>query len=304
MTPPGYVAATTNPWGLHPRLLPVRVEARRRADARRHPCRCDRPLSLPHPVRRHCDALWRRHRAVGLYEPGTYTVGRKAKWPRWTPTPQMIEREPEIYAQYADGMDPGPGNALGSRALYSPWQPRHLSAHPRHAGAAVHRQSGQFRLRVRMVMPHINDLYDQVETGVTAHHLSGRGRQRGTDGLNMITVKSKHFTLRTPKAGRFPPHGRCWAIRGAGGLLDDALSLRGTGRRISDETSRFPAGAARERDGHCRALPEPARSGFAAGGRLLLVRARRPVETTMLPLRTAEGRPICTATENRPATTG
>ncbi len=26
-----------------------------------------------------------------------------------------------------------------------------------------------------------------------------------------------------------------------------------------------------------------------------------PVETTMLPLRTAEGRPICTATENRPA---
>ena len=54
----------------------------------------------------------------GLYEPGTYTVGRKAKWPRWTPTPQMIEREPEIYAQYADGMDPGPGNALGSRALY------------------------------------------------------------------------------------------------------------------------------------------------------------------------------------------
>ncbi|MDX2288796.1 MAG: hypothetical protein NW217_08240 [Hyphomicrobiaceae bacterium] len=29
-----------------------------------------------------------------------------------------------------------------------------------------------------------------------------------------------------------------------------------------------------------------------------------PVETTMLPLRTAEGRPICTATENRPATTG
>jgi hypothetical protein len=29
-----------------------------------------------------------------------------------------------------------------------------------------------------------------------------------------------------------------------------------------------------------------------------------PVETTMLPLRTAEGRPICTATEDRPATTG
>jgi hypothetical protein len=29
-----------------------------------------------------------------------------------------------------------------------------------------------------------------------------------------------------------------------------------------------------------------------------------PVETTMLPLRTSEGRPICIATEDRPATTG
>jgi hypothetical protein len=29
-----------------------------------------------------------------------------------------------------------------------------------------------------------------------------------------------------------------------------------------------------------------------------------PVETTMLPLRTLEGRPICTATEDRPVTTG
>lgn len=29
-----------------------------------------------------------------------------------------------------------------------------------------------------------------------------------------------------------------------------------------------------------------------------------PVETTMLPLRTSEGRPICTATKDRPATTG
>ena len=28
VTPPGYDAATTNPWGLHPRLLPTRVEAR------------------------------------------------------------------------------------------------------------------------------------------------------------------------------------------------------------------------------------------------------------------------------------
>ena len=28
VTPPGYDPATTNPWGLHPRFLPARVEAR------------------------------------------------------------------------------------------------------------------------------------------------------------------------------------------------------------------------------------------------------------------------------------
>lgn len=52
-----------------------------------------------------------------LYEPGTYTIKRKVKWPHWTPTKNMIERNPE-YEQYADGMEPGPTNALGSRALY------------------------------------------------------------------------------------------------------------------------------------------------------------------------------------------
>ena len=30
----------------------------------------------------------------GLYEPGTYTIRRKAKWPNWTPTASMIAREP------------------------------------------------------------------------------------------------------------------------------------------------------------------------------------------------------------------
>ena len=30
----------------------------------------------------------------------------------------MIRREPEVYAKFADGMEPGPDNALGSRALY------------------------------------------------------------------------------------------------------------------------------------------------------------------------------------------
>ncbi|PZX18822.1 L,D-transpeptidase-like protein [Palleronia aestuarii] len=56
---------------------------------------------------------------AGLYEPGQFYVGAKKEWPSWRPTPDMVEREPELYAQYEeDGMPGGPGNPLGARALY------------------------------------------------------------------------------------------------------------------------------------------------------------------------------------------
>jgi len=54
----------------------------------------------------------------GLYEPGTYYVGRKARWPRWTPTPDMIKRNPAAYEKHAGGMEGGVANPLGARALY------------------------------------------------------------------------------------------------------------------------------------------------------------------------------------------
>lgn len=55
----------------------------------------------------------------GLYEPGAFFVGAKKEWPSWTPTPEMVERDPESYAQYAEeGMPGGPGNPLGARAVY------------------------------------------------------------------------------------------------------------------------------------------------------------------------------------------
>jgi lipoprotein-anchoring transpeptidase ErfK/SrfK len=49
---------------------------------------------------------------------GEATIARKAEWPRWTPTPAMIAREPDRYARFADGLPGGPGNPLGPRALY------------------------------------------------------------------------------------------------------------------------------------------------------------------------------------------
>jgi lipoprotein-anchoring transpeptidase ErfK/SrfK len=49
---------------------------------------------------------------------GEAKIGRKAEWPRWTPTPDMIAREPERYGPYRNGMAGGEGNPLGARALY------------------------------------------------------------------------------------------------------------------------------------------------------------------------------------------
>lgn len=54
----------------------------------------------------------------GLYEAGEYFIGAKKEWPAWTPTPDMIERDPESYARFADGMPGGINNPLGSRGLY------------------------------------------------------------------------------------------------------------------------------------------------------------------------------------------
>lgn len=169
VTPTNFDLGSTNPWGLHPRFLPVRVPAN--------------PGLTPGDV--HVDAVarylyhiqddgsaMRYGVAIGrddLYEPGVYTIRRKAKWPGWTPTDAMIKREPEKYARWADGMPPGPENALGSRALYlfvgnrDTYLRIHGTPAPRSIGTRA--SSGC----VRMVMPHINVLYDQVSTGVTAY---------------------------------------------------------------------------------------------------------------------------------------
>ena len=82
-----------------------------------------------------------------LYEPGIYVIRAKKEWPSWTPTPDMIERQPELYKQHEDGMPGGPGNPLGARAVSVPRQPRHLSADSRHQPAQHDRQGCVERLR-------------------------------------------------------------------------------------------------------------------------------------------------------------
>lgn len=54
----------------------------------------------------------------GLAFKGTGTIGRKAEWPSWTPTRNMIRTRPDLYAAFAGGLPGGLENPLGARALY------------------------------------------------------------------------------------------------------------------------------------------------------------------------------------------
>ncbi len=54
----------------------------------------------------------------GLSFRGNGVVGRKAEWPSWQPTANMIRTRPDLYAAYAGGLPGGLENPLGARALY------------------------------------------------------------------------------------------------------------------------------------------------------------------------------------------
>ncbi|WP_427025665.1 L,D-transpeptidase [Aureimonas ureilytica] len=51
---------------------------------------------------------------------GRAVIAYKRRWPRWTPPDSMVARQPELrpYSIANGGMDPGPRNPLGARALY------------------------------------------------------------------------------------------------------------------------------------------------------------------------------------------
>jgi lipoprotein-anchoring transpeptidase ErfK/SrfK len=101
----------------------------------------------------------------GLDFHGTVVVGSKQEWPRWIPTKEMIERSPEKYAQYADGMDGGPNNPLGARAIYlyegqkDTYLRIHGTTQPWTIGTAA--SNGCFR----MVNEHVIDLFSRVAVG-------------------------------------------------------------------------------------------------------------------------------------------
>jgi lipoprotein-anchoring transpeptidase ErfK/SrfK len=102
----------------------------------------------------------------GLYEGGEFTVGAKKVWPSWTPTREMIQREPELYQQHEDGMPGGLTNPLGARALYL-FQPGRgdtfLRIHGTHLPNTIGRRVSNGC--ARLVNAHIVEFYERVPLG-------------------------------------------------------------------------------------------------------------------------------------------
>jgi lipoprotein-anchoring transpeptidase ErfK/SrfK len=112
-------------------------------------------------------------REEGFNFSGPAIVGRKAEWPRWTPTRDMIAREPERYGPYAGGLEGGLENPLGARALYLHRDGRdtlyrlHGTNEPWSIGTMV--SSGC----VRFLNQDIIDLYRRVPVSTRVVVLSG-----------------------------------------------------------------------------------------------------------------------------------
>ena len=103
-------------------------------------------------------------RPEGMNFRGSAVIGRKEKWPHWTPTASMMAAMPR-YRHYAGGLNGGTGNPLGARALYlyrdghDTFFRLHGTTEPETIGQAV--SSGCIRLFNQDII----DLYNRVPVG-------------------------------------------------------------------------------------------------------------------------------------------
>jgi lipoprotein-anchoring transpeptidase ErfK/SrfK len=145
------------------------------------------------PVRRFLYLVQENDRAMrygvgvgqeGLEFQGVATIARKAQWPRWTPTANMIRRDPERNAPYAGGMPGGLDNPLGARALYLYQNGRdtlyriHGTNEPWSIGRSV--SSGC----IRMFNQDVIDLHRRVPTGTRVTVLGQGARDRTRELLS------------------------------------------------------------------------------------------------------------------------
>jgi lipoprotein-anchoring transpeptidase ErfK/SrfK len=112
---------------------------------------------------------------------GAATINSKQEWPDWYPPKEMITRQPELRSRLTKlqggiGMEGGPGNPLGARAMYL-WQNGkdtlfriHGTVEPWTIGKSV--SSGC----IRMINQDAIDLYNRVAVGTKVVVLGGGGR--------------------------------------------------------------------------------------------------------------------------------
>ncbi|MDS9466375.1 L,D-transpeptidase [Paracoccus sp. MBLB3053] len=96
---------------------------------------------------------------------GGATINRKATWPSWTPTANMVRTMPDLYGPLRNGLPGGIDNPLGSRAFYLYQGGRdtlyriHGTMDPSSIGKAT--SAGC----IRMFNQDIMDLYGEIPTG-------------------------------------------------------------------------------------------------------------------------------------------
>nr|WP_229669172.1 L,D-transpeptidase [Pseudooceanicola nanhaiensis] len=111
---------------------------------------------------------------------GEATIPFKREWPRWTPTPNMLKRDPDLYEPYRRGMEGGLKNPLGARALYLFRGGRdtlyriHGTNNPFSIGKAV--SSGCIRLFNQDIV----DLHERVRAGARVRVLTEAESGKGT----------------------------------------------------------------------------------------------------------------------------
>ncbi len=100
---------------------------------------------------------------------GNGVIQDKRRWPGWTPTANMLRREPEVYGAFSGGIPGGLRSPLGSRALY-------LYRNGRDTFYRIHGTNDMNSIGnsgsagcIRLFNQDIIDLYDRVETGTPVH---------------------------------------------------------------------------------------------------------------------------------------
>jgi lipoprotein-anchoring transpeptidase ErfK/SrfK len=118
---------------------------------------------------------------------GSATIPVKKEWPSWTPTRNMVRRDPEQYGPWAGGMQGGLDNPLGARALY-------LYRGGRDTYYRIHGTNDVFSIGqatsagcIRLYNQDSLDLYARVEPGtrvvVLPEYAAGRWTYQAADGV-------------------------------------------------------------------------------------------------------------------------